>query len=334
MSWDVTRAMEELENYPPNQKINWSEVAHRYQIPNRNAGQVLKEMAKKHGINTLSLERSANTCTTPRIRKSKLRLPGREISIPCLPTVNTVKEEKKQLILSGELHIGEPCATFQLTKSIITEDGNTEIRSVTICGRKIQLTDLRKALLKKQESYMHVFSNNKIQNMSKQDLCEQLSLLQHQVSPNATLEELQHSLSTLQRRRTLAIWHDHSTILQTGYILFAVWVLYDPAVFYTQEEWKIQHRGQVQTYIQSLVEEPMIYMLAPSSSSPADQLALIGDRIECLQELSQPITASNGEQIHDQLRFFCGDKPAQQFERGTQIGGTYKCGGCGKRHNG
>ena len=44
MSWDVTRAMEELENYPPNQKINWSEVARRYKIPNRNAGQVLKEM--------------------------------------------------------------------------------------------------------------------------------------------------------------------------------------------------------------------------------------------------------------------------------------------------
>ena len=57
--------------------------------------------------------------------------------------------------------------------------------------------------------------------------------------------------------------------------------------------------------------------VSPNSSSPADQLALIGDRIERLQELSQPITASNGEQIHDQLCFFCGDKPAQQFERGN-----------------
>ena len=27
--------------------------------------------------------------------------------------------------------------------------------------------------------------------------------------------------------------------------------------------------------------------------------------------------------------FFCGDKPAQQFERGTQLGGNYKCGSCG-----
>ncbi len=36
-------------------------------------------------------------------------------------------------------------------------------------------------------------------------------------------------------------------------------------------------------------------------------------------------------EIKDKLRFFCGDKPAQQFERGKigGIGGTYKCGGCG-----
>ena len=27
--------------------------------------------------------------------------------------------------------------------------------------------------------------------------------------------------------------------------------------------------------------------------------------------------------------FFIGDHPAQQFERGTQLGGTYKCGSCG-----
>ena len=70
-------------------------------------------------------------------------------------------------------------------------------------------------------------------------------------------------------------------------------------------------------------------MIAPSSSSPADQLALVGDRIECLQELSRSITTSNGTEVKDCLRFFCGDKPAQQFERGTQIGGKYKCGGCG-----
>jgi hypothetical protein len=45
--------------------------------------------------------------------------------------------------------------------------------------------------------------------------------------------------------------------------------------------------------------------------------------------MSKPLVASNGITITDTMRFFCGDKPAQQFERGTQIGGTYKCGSCG-----
>lgn len=70
-------------------------------------------------------------------------------------------------------------------------------------------------------------------------------------------------------------------------------------------------------------------MIAPSSSSPSDQLALVGDRIECLHELSENLQATNCVSITDRMRFFCGDKPAQQFERGTQIGGNYKCGGCG-----
>ena len=32
------------------------------------------------------------------------------------------------------------------------------------------------------------------------------------------------------------------------------------------------------------------------------------------------------------MRFFIGDHPAQQLERGTQQGGTYKCGGCGVKN--
>lgn len=51
-------------------------------------------------------------------------------------------------------------------------------------------------------------------------------------------------------------------------------------------------------------------MIAPSSSSPSDQLSLIGDRLECLTDLSQTIMSGNGIAFRDDLRFFCGDKPA------------------------
>ena len=64
-------------------------------------------------------------------------------------------------------------------------------------------------------------------------------------------------------------------------------------------------------------------MIAPSTSSPECQLALVPDRADCLTELSKPIISKLGVEIQDVLRF------ARQFERGTQLGGAFKCGSCG-----
>ncbi len=41
------------------------------------------------------------------------------------------------------------------------------------------------------------------------------------------------------------------------------------------------------------------------------------------------LKTSKGISIEDRLMFFTGDKPAAQFERGTQISGHYPCGSCG-----
>ena len=327
MSWNLEEAMTELENFPPDQRVNWSGVARKYNIPGKNAGQVLKETAKKHGINTAALDQRD---TTPRRRSRKCRLTGGEISIPCLPTITQVKEDQKQLILSGQLSVGEACAPFSLTKCTVTNEGNVELEKVQIYGRKIPLAELRHNILHKQEKYMHLFTDEQIDSMTTEEILGFMATAHHELDSNASHEVLRGQIKQLQRNRTLSMWHDHSTVLQTGYILFAVWVVYDTAVFYTQNHWASlsPHNGSVN--IQSLVEEPVIYMIAPSSSSPADQLALVGDRTECLKEMTDPIATSDGRvHIQDCLRFFCGDKPAQQFERGTQIGGAYKCGGCG-----
>ena len=130
MTWDIQNAVSELESFPSTTKVNWSEMARKYNIPGKNAGQVLKETAKNHGIDTFSLEH--NPSNTPRIRRHKCRLRGGEISMPCLPTINTVKEEQKALILSGELNIGEPCTPFSMTKSVVTKDGNIEFSKFVV----------------------------------------------------------------------------------------------------------------------------------------------------------------------------------------------------------
>ena len=83
--------------------------------------------------------------------------------------------------------------------------------------------------------------------------------------------------------------------------------------------------------IQDIVEEPELYILCMCSSSLTDQLGTIADRLDCVTDLEQPILTKNGINLFDSLLFFTGDHLAQSFQRGTQVGGIYKCGSCGCR---
>ena len=146
-----------------------------------------------------------------------------------------------------------------------------------------------------------------------------------------TEDSLRKKLSQLERTRTLGMWHDHSTILGHGYVLITVRVMYDRAVFKVESE--LQENKSFYN-IQSFIEEPEIHLLAMSSSCAEDQAALIPDRLSCIRELTTIIHTSTGIPITDHLVFFYGDKPAAQFERGTQQGGHFLCGTCACNANG
>ena len=326
-TWNHEEALALLHAHPPHKKINWSETSRNLNIPNKNAGQVLKEFAMQQGFNTPAME-CQNETPPSRHRKSKKKLPGGEISTPALPKPEAIAEEKRQLIASGQLSIGEPCSPYTLTKHVVSSDGDVLVKKIEIHGRKVPLLELRQKMLIKQQKYMRLMTDDDLHNLSREEIVAEMSRVQHTPDDNKSLQELQHDLAALQRTRTIAMWHDHSTVLQQGYILFAVWIVYDPAVFFSEQECKASLNITVKN-LQEEIEQPTIYMIAPSTSSGEEQLALTGDRIECLNEMSVSLTATNGISITDKMRFFCGDKPAQQFERVTQIGGTYKCGACG-----
>lgn len=194
-------------------------------------------------------------------------------------------------------------------------------------GRKFHLIELRKKFLASHEKYMRLHTDEQISAMSVEDLRDMMSKL-NEISPNCE-HELRERFKELQRTRTLALWHDHATLLGLGVVMITVHVVYDPTVFYTQSEC-ISSNSQ-SFNLQSTIESPSIHMICVSSSSMEDQSAFLQDRIDCLNSLLEDVTASNGLTISDKLRLFVGDHPAQQFERGTQQGGKYKCGGCGVR---
>ena len=67
----------------------------------------------------------------------------------------------------------------------------------------------------------------------------------------------------------------------------------DPAVFLSIDKYKAKTGKQVDN-LQQLIEEPHIHLLALGSPSISDQLALIGDRVDCLLKLPTILQSSTG----------------------------------------
>ena len=53
-----------------------------------------------------------------------------------------------------------------------------------------------------------------------------MSDVHHKPNQDSTTEDLRLQLASLQRTRSLAMWHDHSTVLQQGFILYEVKLVY------------------------------------------------------------------------------------------------------------
>ncbi len=105
--------------------------------------------------------------------------------------------------------------------------------------------------------------------------------------------EMQHTIISQQRQRSLAMWHDHATILRNGFIMVTLHIVYDEAVFFTNEEY-FDKTGK-RLNVQCEVEQPEIYLLVLGSSSVEDQATVIPDRVDCLFDLSTPVVMTNSK---------------------------------------
>lgn len=145
-----------------------------------------------------------------------------------------------------------------------------ETQVITAYGRKVPLLEIRRQMLTHHEKYMHLLSDADIKQLSEDDNIIKVQLTKCGVSIEASmnLESLQDALSQIQRTRHLVIWHDHATVLGSGYILVTVHALYDEAVYLSDQEYQEKvgqaiHKG----YVQHHIEEPYTYIMAASSSS-------------------------------------------------------------------
>ena len=171
-------------------------------------------------------------------------------------------------------------------------------------------------------------SDEHYEGLNEESIINQLQEL-HEYTTDEGLktDQLRNKLKHLGRHRHLMIWHDNSTVTNRGYLVCSVSVLYDTAIFLTNEENKAKAGKTVD--VQTAAEKPREQFIARCNSSAADQIAYSETRMSCVKEMARALPSANGNNIVDTLRFFHGDSPARQFESGQQKGGNYYCSSCG-----
>ena len=88
--WDKGAVLAEVNAWPESRRINWSEVAYKHGIGDKNGGQIVKELARENGMNVNAIDgRPEGT----RVRSQKRRLTGGEVSAPCLPPVSKIRAQ-------------------------------------------------------------------------------------------------------------------------------------------------------------------------------------------------------------------------------------------------
>ena len=61
LAGNVNGAMNEIRSLPDSERINWSAMARKYNIPQKNGGQILKELAEDRGIDMSNLDQQKVT---------------------------------------------------------------------------------------------------------------------------------------------------------------------------------------------------------------------------------------------------------------------------------
>ena len=113
MAWDKQALLEEVNGYSSDHVVNWSELARRYEVKNKNGefakngGQIVQEYLKSQGVDVSRLKKRGADSDGQRIRKRMKRSAGGEITVPCPVPNEQLKTKLNDKILSGEYNVGE-----------------------------------------------------------------------------------------------------------------------------------------------------------------------------------------------------------------------------------
>lgn len=157
-------------------------------------------------------------------------------------------------------------------KIVLTSEGNIEKKVCRVSARKYRLKEVCAQSAKSYKDLSRLRSDEEYDKMTPDQLKGRLQMI-HEYNSAMTEEQLRHTLKKCERTPHWLIWHDHSSIASSGFMLFLVREVYDPAVHITSEEYKERHGGKG-VNVQSTIEAPHLYMSGASRAKDSDQLVL------------------------------------------------------------
>ena len=116
-------------------------------------------------------------------------------------------------------------------------------------------------------------------------------------------EVLQEKFKNLNRNRYFQFWHDGSTVSNHSHLLIAINCLYDPAIHYTDDEYKEKFGKHVN--VQSLIEKPEIYIVARCQGDD-HQLLYSECRNQDIKAINKDKIDLSGTKMQDNVRFSWG----------------------------
>ena len=297
-----------------------------------NCGQIAKsfvleeEKAERLSVNYLN----KNIETEKRIRRPYNKL-SHNLSVAIENRSASIKKVRNAKIESGEINIGIEIMKRTYEKVSINKKGETVRKRFTVSGRKHPFLVIREKVFHQYHQYMRLNNDAYFNNLDESELCNRLSLI-GEFYKNEDKETMRDKLKGFERTRNFQLWHDGSSIANSGHIVFCVNVLYDQAVFFTTKEYE-EKFGCLNVDIQREVETPELYIIARCRSTD-EQLGFLETRLACIKELKINLNVKkmnnsyDNFELTDYLRLFHGDGCAMWFETGNNSNGHYFCPSC------
>ena len=107
-------------------------------------------------------------------------------------------------------------------------------------GRKVPLDEIRKKMLETHKPFLRAQCDEYYNSLSEQVLKERLKELNELPKDLPSQEEMKKKLQNIETTRHLLVWLDNSTVANHGYLVCLITCLYDPAVFLTNDEYKLK----------------------------------------------------------------------------------------------